>query len=321
MKCNRLQYNKQSVDVLMNIFIESFNIMKKLAITGILFFCVITAALCQSKENYDLELYGHWVTNSKNSDASFQAHNLDAKLFTKTLSKDNRNILMLRAKFSHINIHFDNYQELSSQIGTFYSAGTMLAYTKIFDNPKWRFSGVINPQLNSDFSNGFSFDDLYLNLAAIFHYRKQRNSMFSFGLSYASTFGFPAPIPYLNYWRLWDNKWELNLGIPRTSISRHINTKTKLVAFSEFQGYNGNIGESIQHQMFKKDRIAQKISYSDFVAGLELLYKIKESILLKYYASYTIKREFEIQDSDYNTAYSFEMGNNFNIGVGLSFNF
>jgi len=295
--------------------------MKNITITITFLFVIITTSFGQSNENYDVQLFGYWVTNEENSEASFQSHMLDAKLFMKPISKTKKNLLMVRAKLSYVKINYSGVNaDLFSDLVDFYSIGSTIAYIRIFRNSKWSFSGAFVPQLNSNFTDGVNTDDIFINAAALFNYSNQDKSKISFGLTYTSTLGIPAPVPFINYWKSLSDMWEINLGFPKTCITSNINKKSSVDLYGEFQGFNGNISKDFKNEFFENNGIAQKISYRDIVTGFEYHYLIK-SLLLKFNASYTVNREFELQNTDYDSTYSFDMGNNFNIGIGMSFNF
>ena len=291
--------------------------MKYLLFTYLFFLSVSLYA--QSTDNYDISFEGHWVGDN-NSDATFQAHSLRAKLLSQPFKEGKNGILSIHAMYDYIEISFKNNDELFNNLEHFHSAGVMLGYYKQLKSPKWSFIGMVIPQLNSNFTDGIGGDDFYLNVLAILNYSRQKNTRLSIGLAYTNTLGIPAPIPIINYWKAWNDKWEMNLGFPRVNLTHHLNTKNSLVALIELKGYNGNISKDIASPIFEQSRGAQRISYRDVLSGLEWQYKLK-SFRFKMNASYTLSREFKLQDTDNDTAYKFEMNNGFNVGVGVDFNF
>jgi hypothetical protein len=283
----------------------------------ICFLFLSVALFAQSPDNYDISLEGHWVGDD-NSDAAFQAHSIRVKVLSQPLDQGKNGILSIHATYDYIEMDFKDSQKSVNDLEHFHSAGLMFGYMKQLRNPKWSFMGMVIPQLNSNFTNGISGDDFYLNVLALLNYSKQKNTRFSMGLAYTNTLGFPAPIPVVNYWKAWNDKWEMNLGFPRVNLTRHFNQKNSLIAFAEIKGYNGNISKDINNPVFKANRTAQRISYRDVSSGLEWQYKLKK-FMFKIDTGYTVSREFKLQDTDNDTAYKFDMSNNFNIGLGIGF--
>ena len=281
------------------------------------FFLSITLS-AQSFNGYDFSLDGHWVGDN-NSAAAFQSYSLRAKLITQPLKQGARGIMTLSVNDDFVEINFNDHPELFKDLKYSHSIGMTIGYFRQLRNSKWSFASMLIPQLNSNFTNGISADDLYLTAVALLNYSKQKNSRFSFGLAYANTLGFPAPIPVVNYWKAWNEKWEMNLGFPRINITRHFNSKNSLVAFMELKGYNGNISKNITNPIFKQGRVAQRISYQDVLTGLEWQYHLKK-FQFKINTSYTVNRKFELQNASHDTTYKFDMSRNFNVGVGVGFN-
>ncbi len=91
--------------------------------------------------------------------------------------------------------------------------------------------------------DGIRGDDFYINAFALWNYSKSQNTKFSFGLAYTNTLGFPAPIHVVNYWKKFNEQWEMNLGFPRTNVPRHLNQNSSMVGYFEFQGYNLLVGQ------------------------------------------------------------------------------
>lgn len=276
-------------------------------------------AWSQAQKSYDVSLSGRLVGDG-GSDASFQTVGLNVSLFKKPIKKGQKGIVSLSANYSTAYIEYKNSQDFFDAIEDLQSIGVTLGYYRRLKNPKWSFIGRLSPKLNSNFTHGIQGDDFYISALALWNYSKQRNTTLSFGLAYSNTLGFPAPIPVINYWKRFNEKWEMNLGFPRTNITHHVTEKSSMIGYFELQGYNGNISENIVRSDFENQRIAERISYRDIITGLEYRYQV-EKFQLKLNAGYTIDRRFELQNSDNDTAYTFNMENNINVGVGFGFNF
>ena len=290
---------------------------RKFFLVVYLFFLGVT--LYAQSTDYDVQTEGQWLPVNK-SDAAFQAYRIRVKLLSRPVNEGKGGILSLHATYDYIGINFKRKQELFNDLESFHSAGFMLGYIKQLRNPKWSFTGMVIPQLNSNFAGGVSGDDFYLNVVAMLNYSRQKGSRLSFGFAYTSTLGVPAPIPVINYRKSWGDKWEMNLGFPRVNLTHHFNTMNSLVALIEVKGYNGNISKAINSSVFEESRSAQRISYRNILSGLEWQCNLK-SLQFKINASYTLNREFKLQDRDNDTAYKFDMSNCFNVGAGIAFNF
>lgn len=290
--------------------------MKYLIIIGLLVCSMSLKA--QTADNYDISLKGVWNSDTK-SDASFQQYGITARFGSWLIQKGQKGVIMLRGSYTYAAIDINKELQFPSKLDQFHSAGFMLAYSRRLKSPKWAFTGILIPQLNSNFSTSISGDDLYINAVALFNYSNTAKSRLSFGLTYSSTLGFPAPIPVISYWKAWNDKWEMNLGFPRMGITRRLSTKNSLALLADINGYNGHIGTPITDDRFQHGRIANRISYFNVVSGLEWQHNFK-NCRLRLKTSYSVYRRFELQTNNYHKAYEFDMNQVFNIGMGFDFN-
>lgn len=292
--------------------------MRTIILLLALFTGIIISA--QFGNQYDLDIRGRIVGDS-GSDASFQTIGISKNLFKVPLKKGKQGIIKVGIDYDYAHINFNINHEILKKIENFHNIGLTLGYLRKISQ-KWSLIGGIIPQLNSNFTDGIKGDDFYLNAFALLNYSWSENSRLSFGLAYSNTLGYPTPIPVINYWKRFNEKWEMGLGFPRTSVTRSLNLKSKLIGYAELQGYNGNISRNVQPSLttFPLIREAERISYRDIIMGVEYRYQVKK-FQLRVNGGYTIDRNFELQNSDNGTAYEFNMENNFNFGIGLGFNF
>ncbi len=292
--------------------------MKKIGVVLLLSFSSIFV-WGQARKSYDIFLTGRWVGDG-GSEASFQTIGLEASLLKKPIKQGKGGVISLSANYVTAYVDYKNDNDFFDDIENLQSMGLALSYYRRLKSPKWSFIGQLSPKLNSNFTDGIQGDDFYINAFALWNYSKSQNTTFSFGLAYSNTLGFPAPIPVVNYWKKFNEQWEMNLGFPRTNVTRHLNQNTSMVGYFEFQGYNGNISENINRSDLKKQRTAERISYRDIIIGVEYRYQV-DKFQLKLNAGYTLDRQFELQNSDNDTAYKFDLENNINVGLGVGFNF
>lgn len=76
------------------------------------------------------------------------------------------------------------------------------------------------------------------------------------------------------------------------------------MVYSEHKGYSGNISKTINDPIFKESRTAQRISYSDVLAGLECQIELKR-LQLKINVCYPIYRDFKLRYTSNDTADKF----------------
>lgn len=268
--------------------------------------------------NYDFEIKSSFVGDN-GSDASFSSVGFNKSLFEIQLKNEQKGIIKtsLNYEFTHINLNTEDSH--FTDIENFHSIGITISYIQKI-NQKWSFVGMFSPQLSSNFTNNLSSDDFYANIIALFNYSKTQNNRLSFGLVYTNSMGVPFPIPIINYWKKFDDKWQMNLGFPRTNLTYTLNPTSNFSGYIEFDGFKANISQNMSRPYFEDERMAEQIKYNAIISGIEYDYHIKK-FQFKINLGYTLSRNFEFQDSDNDTAYEFDMRNNFNLGVGVGLDF
>jgi hypothetical protein len=249
------------------------------------------------------------------SDAAYKYFDIKTTIFKVKLKEKGQ--FKLSAKFASTDLEFDQEHTFTKELENFYRFNLDFDYVKLI-NSNWSFLGRLTPKLSSNFSDGIKADDVYINALAIFNYSRSKNSILSFGAMYSNTFGTPAPLPYISYYKRFSDKWSMNLGFPVTGLTYGISPKSKLTGFFEFRGFSANISENISDPSFMKGRLAERIKYKDLFSGLEYVHNFNK-ITIKAKAGYTLSREFELRNKDRNTAYEFDMENSFFFGVGVAF--
>ncbi|TKG93956.1 hypothetical protein EYV94_14460 [Puteibacter caeruleilacunae] len=287
--------------------------MKQYTFISILLLISSTAFAQNTNNRYDLEIESRYVTNNK-SDAAFKATRIKQHLLAIPVKNKFLNIGL---DYSYVNIEFREENSINHDLRDFHKIGFSLSYQSQI-NDSWTMTTQLTPRINSNLTDGIKSEDLNINALLLFNHSKSRNSLLSLGVIYSNKLGHPAPFPIINYWKQFNSKWRMNLGLPRMSLSHCISNKSTITGFAEYQGFSSNIGNDINNQSFRQNRTAEKISYKDIITGLEYIYKTKQC-KFSLSGGYTLNRTFELRNNNKDTAYKFDMSNNFYIGFNASF--
>lgn len=282
-------------------------------IATLLFWVIICSAEAQiSKTNTEINI--NYVPLGS-SDITFSSVEFKKRIKTFKLSEDNTSFLRFGLAFSGADIEHEESNEINKHLEDFFRVGLTFDYIKTL-NKKWGVLGVLRPRLSSNFSTGVTSDDFNIFGLLALNFQNSENSKFTFGVMYANTFGSSLPLPYINYWKRFNEKWEMNIGFPRTGLTTTLSDRVKIHSFLELQGYSSNISKNIKNDKFIDNRTAERMNYKDSSVGLEYEYRFNKWIL-KTKAGYTLKREFTLESGDDEIAYEFSVDKN--LFVGLSF--
>jgi len=257
------------------------------------------------------------ITGGNNSDVSVQSVGFQKQLFKVLFKKGQKGIFNTSLNYKYAHLNFNSNKILFSDLENFNSVGVNFSYIRRM-NQKWSFIGMLNPQLSSNFTGKLTADDFYLNIIGLLNYSRKANNRLTFGLVYSNSMGVPFPIPVISYWHKFNDKWQMNLGFPRLGMTYSLNPTSDFSGYIEFAGMNANISQNISDPMFKEGRMAEQINYNAIISGIEYHYHISK-LQIKLNIGYSLGEVFELQDSNNDTAYEFEMGNNINIGIGVGF--
>ncbi len=284
-----------------------------------LFILVSSITFAQMGPNmYDLNIDAN-ITGSNDNDVNVKTFGLQKNIFKHMIKEGEKGILNMGFNYKYAQLNFNTHEDFFSNLEDFHSLGVNLSYIRRM-NEKWMFIGMINPQLSSNFKAKLTSDDFYLNLIALVNYSSKPNNRLTFGLVYSNSMGLPFPVPIISYWKRFNDQWEMNLGFPRIGTTFTMNPKSSFSGYIEFDGYNANISKNMSSVLFEEERMAEQINYNAIISGIEYQYKIdKFNFTIK--AGYTLGQVFELQNSNNDTAYEFDMGSNLNFGIGVGFNF
>lgn len=276
-------------------------------------------AIAQMGPNmYDLNIDAN-ITGSNDNDVNVKTFGLQKNIFKHMIKQGEKGMLNMGFNYKYAQLNFNTYKKFFSDLQDFHSLGLNMSYIRRI-NQKWMFVGMVNPQLSSNFKGKLTSDDFYLNLIALVNYSSKANNRLTFGLVYSNSMGLPFPIPIISYWKRFNDQWEMNLGFPRIGTTYTMNQKSSFNGYIEFDGYNANIGNNMSSELFEEARIAEQINYNAIISGIEYQYKV-DKFNFKVKFGYTLGQVFELQDSNNDTAYEFDMGSNLNFGIGVGFNF
>ena len=290
------------------------NILKY--ITSLLLFFTLTVVNAQvGKTNTEINLT---YVPLGSSDVTFQTVEFKTRLKTLTLNDNNTSFLRIGLALSAADIEHEKESDLNKNLEDFFRTGLTFDFIKIF-NEKWSFLGVVRPRLSSNFSTGITSDDFNIFGLAAMNFQNSENSEFIFGVMYANTFGSSVPLPYLSYWKKFNDKWEMNIGFPRTGVTHTVSDRAMFHGFLELQGFSANLSKNFKHDKFKDNRTAERMNYKDSSVGLEYEYRFDKWVL-KSKAGYTLKREFTLEDGDEEIAHEFKVDKNVFIGISVGLN-
>ncbi len=237
--------------------------------------------------------------------------------------KKEKTYLFLGLDFTNINTTIaDNTSFDNSELDNFRILDLNIGYTSPLKND-WRLGVRVTPGISSNLSSSeLGIQDVVFSSDVIFIKDKTKDENAAkpwrliLGVSYSGNRGFPFPLPFINYYKKFHDKWSYNLGVPRMDLKYHFNEKHKIKLYSEIDGFTVNLQQGI---LIDNSTKAESINVSLILTGLQ--YEFQLTKYLRFYAksAYIINDSFNFRDSSRDNIREFENSTKLYLRTGLRF--
>lgn len=213
--------------------------------------------------------------------------------------------------YSNLNVNYD--------LGDFESFQNIDKFQKIED--KIEFSQEISNSTKLHFSVTpmFSFqqdlDFTDFTLLGSFEINQQLNpkTTLSIGAARTAVFGNPKFLPTASIRYTPNDKTNVWIGFPESSISYSNNTRNKFMLNNSFNGsfYNLDAQSNLNN--------TAKASLSQMTTSLEYERNVDRNWFLNFKAGYNFNKQYKLTNSDNHTTYDFNTGNGYMLGIGIKY--
>jgi len=195
-------------------------------------------------------------------------------------------------------------------------------YTAKLKN-NWRYGIRLQTGFSSNLSEDkLKFEDIAFSGDLVFIKNNKDNpkvkkpNRLIIGISLSQNRGFPI-LPFILYYRKFHKKWSYLLGVPKTNIQYHINTKNRLKLIARLDGFSANLQQeiTIPNQQGSATRFRNRL----IIGGIRYEHKFTKH--LEYYinGSYILDNAYELRDEDLNTFFDFTNLSKFYLKSGIRF--
>lgn len=286
----------------------------------VIFFCKAGFA-----QQTDLARIEYTYFPQKNSDNSFRRARAIAA-FPIRMKKEGT-YLVPSLEYRNVNFKYKDPEVFDTRdLDRFQSFTATLGYTfKIGEY--WRFGAETGVKIASNFSKGdIISDDLIYTGTVIFVRRKEDPvnddaTRWILGLRYSTTAGFPFPLPIVNYYKRWDEKWSFAVGTPKSNLKYYFNSRHEVQAFVTLDGFFANIQENFDATPSNtgNDNIAENISMTIVLSGLGYEFSLTDHLKFYIYGGHTLRNDIRLRDSNQDDVYTINETNTFYGRSGLKF--
>lgn len=276
--------------------------MQYLRKTIILFFLMFSVGtiFCQSTDLARLEYAFIPQSGSENKFSRFRfSGNIPFKL------NDKGSYFVVGTQYRYHNMEINDITPFDDPDGLdgLHTVGLELGYTyKMNDN--WRFGAKFGTRISSNFEgSGIQGDDFRYTSSFYFIKSSPKSllpvkSRLILGLQYTTPASITFPLPIINYFKRFNQKWSYSIGTPKTNIKYFFNKKHTLQVYVSLDRFYANIQNNRLVTLNGATRLAENISMLNVIGALGYEYYFTEHLLYYAYAGYTILNRIRLRDSD-----------------------
>lgn len=267
----------------------------------------------------------HGITYSQESSSSIQyeysmIYNTDAASLNKHFAAFGleQGQFTYGASFKKFEIDYgkDNDGAYFNELQSIHSVKFAIGYTHEF-NEKWNLLATFEPELNSNFKNTITFDDIYptFSLAVTRKIEGDHPSYTILGISFSSLFGKPRWLSVVSYQKFISKSASFTIGLPETNFQYALSQKNSIKSSLFVDSFYSKIRSDKQDNIPNINAIEMR-SYN---AGLEYNYVSDNNWMATLRSGYAFSNQLDLfQENRPKTGIDFK--NTIYITMGFKYN-
>lgn len=285
----------------------------------ILCLLVVLATAISYGQLSDLARVEFTIIPPTNSDFEFTRTRV---LFNYPIKLDEKqSYLFLGLDYRDINVVFGKEEQPfeKEDLDGFRLLDLNIGYTFKLKND-WRLGARFTPGISSNLSaDELSFDDVVFSADLVFIKDKKKDDTnkkhyrIIFGVSYSQNRGFPFPLPFISYYRKFNEKWSYNLGIPKSNLQYHYSEKSRLKLYAQLDGFTANIQQEIPID----DDVADRFNMSLIVSGLQYEFHFKKRFEFYLRGAYILNRGVNLRNTSNDDLFEIDDSNGLSLQAGF----
>ncbi len=187
----------------------------------------------------------------------------------------------------------------------------------------WRFAIRLGARISSNFETSIVSDDFRYSGDFVFVKSKKEIDKpwrIVLGMQYSNPGTLNFPLPIINYYKKFHERWSFNIGTPKTNLKYHFDERNTIQAYALVDRFYANVQKN-RNFLGEADGSSQiaNISSLRVVGGLGYEYAITEHLLLYLYAGHTLNNDLRLRDENRNDVYTINNSNSFFARGGIKF--
>lgn len=225
---------------------------------------------------------------------------------------------------SYSSVHVDyttqsQFDAIADIFNDFYSISYGIGYFRAL-SPKWKMMVNLKPTVSGLQHEKVNFKSFNMFCTAILIHPLKNDVNLSFGVTYSTVTGIPAPIPVVAFsWDSPSKKWHYDIGIPRLNIlykpTKRLEFETTMLMTGDYYNTDGKLTYKADDGV--TDIKPEDIRINNMAAGIKCRLKLYKMLKVQADLGYTFRRKYEfLVDND--PVYEFNLSNDIYTGIKLS---
>ena len=143
------------------------------------------------------------------------------------------------------------------------------------------------------------------------------------GSRYSTGSSITFPIPIVNYFKRFDEKWSYTLGVPKTNLKYYFNDKHTVQAYVTVDGFYANIQNKFSSAGNSPtglgEKLAQNISMTTVLSGIGYELRFSEYFSFYIYGGHSLINNIRLRDENQDRIYTINDTNSLYGRTGLKF--
>ena len=203
-----------------------------------------------------------------------------------------------------------------------HTIGLELGYTYKM-NERWRFGVKFGARISSNFENSGIVADDFRYTGSFYFIRSSDKSLLPIksrlilGLQYTTPASITFPLPIVNYFRRFNQRWSYSIGTPKSNLKYFFNEKNTFQIYISLDRFYPNIQNNRIVTTGGVPRLAENISMLNVISALGYEHYFTEHLLYYAYAGYTLLNRIRMRDGDQDDVIVLNNQNTFYLRSGI----
>ena len=137
------------------------------------------------------------------------------------------------------------------------------------------------------------------------------------GVTYSQNRGFFFPLPFVNYYKKFHEKWSYSFGIPKTDFQYHLSKRHRFKLTTELDGFTANIQDGIA--IDGQNDLGRIFNISIILGSFQYEYHFSDHFQFFAQTAYTFINNVRLRTNNRDNLFTIDSEPSFYLKAGIRF--